>query len=447
MQHQNIEEAVIDFAQRIKDPIAVKNLDLERTKHQESSPQIVWNDFSLACGYPGILILCALLEKKGIFSEGIAHRYVLEIKKALENQGTHDLSLVSGFTGICFAIEEASFGKTRYKSLLNTLQSHLLNRVKDQFLSPLKENLKKGIPSSPFLYDPISGICGIGRYALENLDSSPFLELSQEIAKILIQLTFPISIGNHRVSGWYVPPTNRINQDRFDKQHPNGNFNLGLAHGATGILSYLAIAYLKGLRVERQLEAIHRLSDWIKSKAFIKEESTHWPYAVSLEEELSNQQTDHKIIKAGWCYGVPGIARTLYLAGQALNDPTLKLFSMDAMIQLLSRPPETWRLPGPCLCHGIAGLLTITEAMSKENEGQQLQSKIPELQSLLMQHYNKETTWGFIDVEAAVDHTGTTHHYKYHKVGLLEGSTGVILSLLSPLDKVSQWHLPLMIYA
>lgn len=445
MLKQNIEEVLLNFTQKIKDPIAVKEIDLKRANPNNNTPQIIWNDLSLASGYPGILILCTLLEKKGYLTEGTAHLYVLEIKNALENQGTYSLSLFSGFAGLCFAIDEASFGRTRYSSLLQTLQSYLLSHVDEHILDPLRANIKKAQPSSSFLYDLISGVCGIGRYALENLNSPSFVELSEQITKILIQLSLPITIESKRIPGWYLLPTDVLNQDKF-KTHPNGNFNLGLAHGVTGILSYLAIAYLKGIKLEGQEEAIERLSLWIKSKSFSHQGGVNWPYAVSLEEELEGKQMDYKIVKAGWCYGVPGIARSLYFAGKALKDGELKSFAMHSMIQLLSKPPEAWRLPGPCLCHGMAGLVAVTEAMSQEEEGKELQPKVMELKHLLMNHYEPDSIWGFRDVESKIDQNGDHYFDKVHKIDFLEGATGIFLTLLPEKEKTSKWHLPLMIY-
>ena len=447
-EQQNLETIFLDFAQRIKDPIAVKQFmsDPLKVYGAGTASYASWKDLSLGTGYPGILLLCTLLEKLGLCSEGIAHRYVLEIKTVLENHGINSYSLYSGLTGLCYAIEMASFEKTRYQSFLQTLQSLLLNKVEEAYLIPLSNNIKQKIPSSPSLYDPISGVCGIGRYALENLSIPSFHKLSEKITNILIQFSLPILVKSHLVPGWYLPASDHLNEVKFKKNHPNGNFNLGLAHGVTGILAFLSTAYLKGIRMEGHREAIERLATWIRSKSFSYQGGTCWPYAISWEEEVEGKPIEPKLIKAGWCYGVPGIARTLFLAGKALKDIELKEFATRSMVELLSKPAKEWRLPGPGLCHGIAGLLAITQAMSDENEGKELQPKVLELKEMLINQYDPETPWGFADLDFVSTPDHGYHLTKMNKVGLLEGATGVLLTLLSPYEKTFNWQLPLMIY-
>lgn len=444
---RGLSEVFLDCCSRIKNPLDVKAFmtDFSKVYGEEGGERPVWGDLSLGSGYPGILILCTQLEQGGYLQEGVAHQYLLEIKKILESQGIQNYSLFSGLTGLCFAVEQASYENTRYQTFLRTLESLLLDKVQQAFLDPLERNLKDRAPSSSLLYDPISGICGIGRYALEKLSIPSFARLSEKITKILIQLTLPIMIKGRSVPGWYLPPTDFLNQVRFAKDHPHGNFNLGLAHGVTGILAYLAIVYQKGIYVEGLREAIERLSGWLKSKAVESQEGVFWPYAISWEAEVEGKEVEHKTTKAGWCYGLPGIARTLFLAGKALNDRALKTFAMQSFESLLAKSILEWRLHSPSLCHGIGGLLLITQAMSLEKEGNALEPKIFELKRTLMDRYDPASAWGFVDVDLVADKNSKYSLKKIQKIGLLEGATGVFLTLLSL--KRTSWQLPFMIYA
>lgn len=402
-----------------------------------------WNDLSLSNGYPSLLILFSTLEKLGLVasSDNIAHSYVVKIKEAVEAEGLFNLSLYGGVSGLCFALQEASFEGTRYQRMLGALNEVLLGRIDREYLEPLKYNLRNQLPSSPRLYDPIQGISGIGRYALENLTLPSFKELAENIAKASVALSLPLVYKGQATAGWFLSPNDPLNA-RNRAANPKGNFNLGLAHGVTGILAFLAIAWLRGVQVEGQKEAMLAIANWIRSKSYLHEGVIGWPYTVSWEEEIEGAPVSVKGSKEAWCYGVPGIARTLFLTGKALGDEEMKEFAMKAFRGVFSRRGEEWGLPGPTLCHGISGLLLITHMMSKEAGGEDLAVRVEELKEILLSYYNPEAPWGFKDVEF----TRKGKRCEVNKPGFLEGSAGIVLTLLTLSQEMPKWHLPLLIH-
>jgi hypothetical protein len=400
-----------------------------------------WSDLSLANGYPSLLLLFSVLQQQGLVEngEGVVHSYVLKIKEAIESQGLFDLSLFGGVSGICFALKHASCEGTRYQNMLHSLHSFLAERVERAYLEPLKQNQRQFLPTSPRLYDPIQGISGIGRYALDNLSLSPFVEVAEKIAKALVILSRPLLYKGQSVPGWFLSPNDLLNA-RNRSTCPKGNFNLGLAHGVTGILAYLSIASLHGIDVEGQKGAIGRIASWIRSKSVLYNNAILWPYHVSFEDEMEGKTPTINGFKDAWCYGVPGIARSLFLAGKALKDEELKTFAATAFGHIFNRRQEAWHLPGPSLCHGIAGLLLITQEMSKEEGCESLAIQVLALKEILLSFYKPEALWGFKDVEPGLQ----GNLYAINKPGFLEGAAGVLLTLLAPHSK---WHLPLLIHA
>lgn len=445
---QDLEFDLFEVGRKLSNPLSIKQFMLNSCEVAEENSgysRRLWDDLSVAGGFPGILMLVNLMELKGYLPQDTAHQYVLEIKNSLEREGIKNLSLFSGLSGLCFAIEDASRGKKRYVKMLNQLQSLLLLRVENELLNPILQHLKDGNPIPSNLYDVISGICGIGRYALENLSIEPFYKLTEKIVKTLILMTNPIRMHDHLVPGWYLSPADIINRSRFKDTESKGNFNTGLAHGMTGILAFLSIARLKGIEIEGQTEAIERTSTWLRDHAFSINGSTHWPSSVSWEEETEKKLKVPKMIKAGWCYGVPGIARALYLAGKALRDKELRLFAIQSMTETLNLDPSEWRLLGPGLCHGLAGLLAIANAMSLEEEGKELAPRVHQIKKFLLDQYNEISPWGFVDIDY-VSETGRDRTVKVHKICYLEGAVGVYLTLFFLSECNSKWHLPLMIY-
>jgi hypothetical protein len=403
-----------------------------------------WADLSLSNGYPSLLLLFSTLGKQGLIEDGdaIAHQYVLKIKEVLEAQGCFGFSLFSGVTGICFALQQASFEGKRYQRMLQNLHTFLVESVEKEYLEPLRQKKRQSLPISPRLYDPIQGVCGIGRYALENLEDPSFLKVAEDIVKVVVSLSQPLLYKEQKVPGWFLSPNDLLNA-RNRTACPNGNFNLGLAHGVCGILAFLAIASLRGVDVEGQKEAIALIASWVRSKSVIYNTAVVWPYHVSWEEEVEGRPSPIMGSKDAWCYGVPGIARTLFLAGKALGDEAMKAFAIHAFHGIFSRQQKEWHLPGPTLCHGISGLLLITHEMSKEEGCEDLALKVQELSDLLMSFYRPEAPWGFKDVEACLQ----GKQCELNKPGLLEGTSGVILALSSLSNPAFNWHLPLLIHA
>lgn len=395
-----------------------------------------WNDLSLASGYPGLLLFFATLKDEFQNSDAIAHQYVLKIKDTLENEGCTNFSLFSGISGVCFSLEQISCLGTRYRPMINSLDKYLLDNIKKEYLDPIQNNITHNQPTFIHLYDPIQGICGIGRYVLEFSSKPHFSELTQTILEILIKLCHPLKLEKKNIHGWYVSPHDPLKSE--ENSHSKGSFNLGLAHGVTGILAFLAIAKLRGFEVEGQKEIIDQIATWICEQSIQVNENIQWPYEVAVDNEQTIAPS-----KDAWCYGVPGIARTLFLAGKALGNQGLKDFAIKAFKGIFARAQDEWGLPGPNLCHGIAGLLLITHLMAQEEEGVDLSSKVEELEQILLSFYIPNSPFGFKDPEPCQ----SGKFVQIDRIGFLEGSIGILLTLNALANPKSQFHLPLMIHA
>lgn len=403
----------------------------------------LWNDLSLADGYPSLLLLFSTLQRWGLIEENeedVAHICIGKIKDALEKKGCDNFSLFSGVSGVCFALKQASHGGIRYQRMLTTLHTYLLKNVEELFLKPMRYNICNQEPSFAYLHDPIQGITGIGRYLLEGISHPDFFEAAKSITEVLIDFTYPLKVSGKDVPGWYSSPNDPLNRDNRIL-YPKGNFNLGLAHGVTGTLAFLAIALMLGLEVKGQREAIMRIAIWIREKSFLVGDLIQWPHVVSWEVETGEVSPTGLSCKDAWCYGAPGIARTLFLAGKALGDDGLKNFAVKAFQDIFCRRESEWRLPGPMFCHGIAGLLLITREMAKEEECKSLVPQVKKLEDMLLSFYNPDFLLGFKDIEPCKN-GGVA---QVTKAGLLGGSTGVLLTLLEEENHPSEWHLPFLI--
>lgn len=432
-----------EIAYKMRCPEDIKAIALhpDNKNSNPTFPIHYWDDLSIANGYPGALLLLTSLDQ--LFPkenwDAIVHVYILKIKESIEIHGIHQLSLYGGLAGICFALQQASKLGTRYQKLIKICNSTLIKNVEEQIFPIIKSNLENLQPSAMALYDVIQGITGIGVYALTNISlCQSFIE---EIIKFLIAITKPIQAEGNMVPGWYLPSHEQFLETER-KHFPQGNFNLGLAHGIPGIMGFLSIALLKGIEIKGQREAIEEIAEWIKSHRKQDKGNYFWETTVSFENEISRKE-DGAVFNGrdAWCYGTPGVARSLFIAGKALKNDVLKQYALASFFSVFDRNHQQWHLPGPSFCHGISGLLTITWQMALDTQNLDLKRHSYILKDLLLGYYNNEHPLGFKDFSVCLD----GKYAQINRVGLLEGVTGVLLSLLSLYGLNNWWHAPFLI--
>ncbi|MBY0501372.1 MAG: lanthionine synthetase C family protein [Alphaproteobacteria bacterium] len=401
---------------------------------------------SLAEGYPGLLILFVILYQRGMLAESkekLIHPYILKIKEAAENTTSLNLSLFSGIAGICFALKFAVTIEGRYGRLLETLNTILLNHMEQAYFNPLMESIKQNQSRVSGHYDVIQGISGVGYYALSNMQNPLFKDLSQKILNVLVALCKPFPREGITIPGWHVTKDDPLNKNYY-LSTPEGNFNLGFSHGVPGILGLLSAAALKGVVVKGQKETIQILSEWVCKKSFKDaKDAIRWSHSVSWKEELSDKLfLPKEPSQDGWCYGVPGVARSLFLAGRVLEDKNLKDYALKAFQGIFTRSPADWKLHGPAVCHGISGLLLLTFIMAQETRCLYLTSQVSYLQEILLSHYKPDSSFGFQDIEYGPQ----GEHIAVDKPGFMNGTAGILLTLLTLTGPVSDWHLPFLAY-
>ncbi|MFI9306736.1 lantibiotic dehydratase [Streptomyces triculaminicus] len=67
-------------------------------------------------------------------------------------------------------------------------------------------------------------------------------------ARALVSVCAPVQGARGPVPGWWAGHSPGTDADAY----PEGHLNLGLAHGAPGILAFLALAWRQGCRVDGQ---------------------------------------------------------------------------------------------------------------------------------------------------------------------------------------------------
>lgn len=431
-------EIALELANRLRDPEHVKSVVHAPQNVTSIGKTHPWDDTTLSHGYPAMILLFSELDRlePGQGWDLVAHQYILAIKLTIESRGVYNVSMFGGLTGTAFAVQVASYERSRYGRFLMQFDQFIAQQTHVMIESAHQES---EVGSNPAYYDVIQGVSGIGRYLLAGHSTPVLREALDAVLNYLVELAQPIEVDGSKVPGWYVSNTNQF-LEKDKRLFPKGNLNNGLAHGIPGPLALLALSLREGIEVPGQREAIRKMTDWIVRWTQEDVHGIFWPDRVTFEQEISNEPGEYAKREA-WCYGTPGVARALYLAGQALGDAKVCELALRGYDTIFSRPEEQWDLYAPTFCHGTSGLLQMTLRMHEDVGNDRYTTELASLTDRLLLAYDPALPFGYQDLEPVIG-----GYRGLDKAGLLEGVVGICLTLLSvssPIEPI--WDQPFLI--
>jgi hypothetical protein len=391
---------------------------------QTAYPKSVhWQPYGVAQGYAGLAIMCGYLDAcfPGEDWDVIGYHYIETAARAAERTNYLPADLFSGLSGLAFATWYLSQDGKRYRKLLAAVEEVLLPQTIE--LANRLATQKKDVSVGQF--DLISGLSGVGAYLLCRKEDPQVAATLRAVLNGLVELTKE-EAGLPR---WYTPA--HLLWEEMLRLTPYGNLNCGLAHGIPGPLGVLSLAQHTGIEVDGMRDAIERLMSWLFRYRQDDTWGVNWPTAVPLEADGSVALMNTPVgptsalapSRTAWCYGSPGIARSLWFAGEALDNSEYRELAVGAMEAVYHRPLHVRRIDSPTFCHGVAGLLQITLRFAHDTGLPQFTEAAPVLCEQLLSLYNPDTLLGYYSLEPAgnrVDHPG-----------LLDGVPGVVLVLLA----------------
>ncbi|WP_228718641.1 lanthionine synthetase C family protein [Kitasatospora acidiphila] len=266
-------------------------------------------------------------------------------------------------------------------------------------------------------FDLISGLTGLGRYFLAEPASPDALG---DVLRPLVAMTEPVQAAGGRLPGWY----STLPSAEGSRLHV---LTPGLAHGISGPLALLSLAWTRGHRVPGQDAAIRRIANWLMSWAAEDEAGPYWPSLISAAEERSDPRPPVRAHRASWCYGAPGVARALQLAGRAVGEERWTRCAVDAVHAVHRRSDGLDGLTDAGLCHGLAGLAQATACVAAEAADSLLLREAERVFRRVCDAYDPATTFGY----RAYD---PVRRQRTDPPGLLEGACGIALALHAHLD-------------
>ncbi|MCY9510034.1 lanthionine synthetase C family protein [Paenibacillus larvae] len=377
---------------------------------------------SLAAGIPGLIILTVELDS--LFPEEswqkVGHEYVHRLQTLINNGNVYSLSLWSGLSGIAVSTSMLARKNKNYAKMTDALHSFILSNLQ-QDIEHAIDNLYGHVDM--FDYDCMEGLSGVGRYLLQ-YDDKESVSFTKAILNYLVTLCNKFNKKGDLVPGWYIPGSNQFLEEERIK-YRQGNFNLSISHGIVGPLSLLSSAYMKGIEVKGQLQAIEAICTFLERWKQHDHYGIVWPDRVSLEEYIADSRIGDTINNESWCYGIPGICHALLLAANALNDSNYESLAIRAYKEMMNRPIETWSLKSPTFCHGFAGFLYLLYKIHLKNGRKWNRNYIDKALEAIFVEYNPKLAFGFQDYD----------HGPMQNPGLLVGTAGILLVLMSILKQ------------
>jgi lantibiotic biosynthesis protein len=410
-------QAALHVAQKLKAPGDAESAAAAAATQSEFPQFSYWVPSAIAQGNAGLCVLWAYLDEC-LPGEGwdIVGKLHLEMAvRAAEVAPPAGGGLFSGLSGLAFAAIQLSRGGTRYRGLLRSLDDAitaeamtLANRVRDA----------SGVSTGDF--DVISGLSGIGACLLCRQGEQSVQVALANITDALVSLV----LRDPSRPAWHTPAV-MLYDEVARSTYPNGNLNCGMAHGIPGVLAYLALVHgQKDCLVSRERleEAIVTAATWIVQNRADDEWGVNWPTAVALTE---NGQAASPAMpsRSAWCYGAPGVARPLWMAGKALGRADYCDLAVLAMEAVFRRPLSARMIDSPSFCHGVAGLLAVTLRFARESGSAVFAAEAEKLTTQLLESFHEDHLLGFRNIEYRNNQTD--------QPGLLDGAGGIALVLLA----------------
>lgn len=384
------------------------------TAREADDPAFTWRPAGLWGGYAGLAVLAASLDavERGCGWDETGLDYLRRAVRGMEAEPSPAVGM-AGLAGLATAAWRLSHDGARYDTLLAKLDDAIVERV-DLMAQGVVRSRPHGVPVA--LFDVIAGLAGAGRYLLDRTRSAPCRRALETLLGALVYLSEEGADGVPHGHTSFAHAT-----DNLRRFHPDGHVNLGLAHGVPGPLALLAVAASQGVEVAGQQAAIVRIADRLVTAQCRDAWGIGFPVAAS-----TGAAPDPAAAAPGrtaWCYGSPGVARALWLAGVAADRADYRDLAVSAMTAVYRRPIPDRRIDSPTLCHGVAGLLQITLRFARDGAGEVFTTAAEDLTAQLLAAHEPDSRFGYRDLKPL--------GLRSDNPGLLEGAAGVALVLLT----------------
>jgi class I lanthipeptide synthase len=297
-------------------------------------------DPSLSSGGAGLALAFAWLARTGRMPQAdvLACQY---LDQAIEAVSTQEMgsSFYGGFAGVGWAAE---------------LVDHLLDPDAEDRNEAIDDAVLR-VLSRPNLWpaphDLVVAVTGLGVYALQRWPRPVAIECLRLVVERLHERAQRDEHGLY----WWTPPEGLLHPESR-KQFPSGRADLGVAHGMGGAIALLGSICGVGVERETARPLLEGAVSWLFAHSVATEAGATFP--VWLAPGFQPERA-----RCAWCYGDPGIAAALFVAGRAMGAPDWELAAVALACRAAERPLAETGVVDAGFCHGAAGLAHIYNRM------------------------------------------------------------------------------------
>jgi hypothetical protein len=339
----------------------------------------------------------------------------LAVERVREAAG---FGLLGGYLGIAWCVEH--------------LCSGILQNQEGDANAGVDEVILERLGQDPWTepYDLISGLAGIGVYALERLPRASGEAILGRVLDHLERLAVPRGPG----LAWLTPPGHLPLWQR--RNAPQGYFNLGVAHGIPAVLGVLGAMKAYGLEPARSGRLLEGGMAWLATQFQEGEDGCLLARWCPAERETPPPELG----RIAWCYGDLGASMVLLTAARHARNPSWEGLALTLARRAASRPLGSAGVRDACLCHGSAGNLHVFHRLWRATgESVFLEAARAWLDQVLDTRRPGEGFAGYRTYHPPTDADGTLIEGAdpwRDTPGLLEGACGTGLALLSCLEDV-----------
>ena len=351
---ERVTTAVETLAVRLADPVRCRAVATDPGNTDPFREMTPWEPMGLAHGYPGAALFWAELAREDPAAGRVANGF---LREAMNSGDRASNGLYYGPASLLAAVQTlvtADGRERRMHAELVRLVAHNQIARADAWLT----RLQTGGGVAWGAYDVINGLGGVGRLLLDEQGTDEVDRALRKTMEVFLTLAADTDVEGHRVPGWWVSAAGQpIPSDA--EQYPRGDFNLGMAHGAAGILAFLAASVLAGAGGAEVEEALARTRTHLLGAAVRDEAGPYWPARLSFDAWVDGAEVPLDETRSAWCYGTPGVAAAILQSTFAVPDPEAAGTAIEGLRAMAERPQSTWGVDGATVCHGLAGVLAV----------------------------------------------------------------------------------------
>lgn len=361
---------------------------------------------SIATGYPGIALLFyeAYLYTNDFKYYQWCNMYLKETIEIIEKDPMYSTSLFDGSMGVLFALATCSDDGKNYKNITSQILQEYENVFNSTYSDINNKIRKREFDKEEF--DLIYGVSGT-LLSLLHISDTYGSHINQNLNIWIRKLTNILETVLEEA----LNSINITNDNIFN--------DLGVSHGITGIINIVNAAFNRNFKSAKTYTLLEKSKDLLLNSIAHSEESYLIPNFL-LDENLSHRDA--------WCYGTPGVSFVLYHLGVTLNNNQIMHISKKLAQETLKRPKSKRKLISPTICHGYSGLIIINKLLRNNLVEDYFRNEVDKVKD----HKYK---FMFKDIEYFEN-----DYIKKDYVGLLEGSAGVLITLLSDKQFNSLWY-------